>query len=331
MKNLIIGIDGGGTKSHLAVFDQTGKCVTVGKHGPLNHEVMEDSFTQLEKELSAFIKETLAGIGAVPADVAFAVMGIAGVDTEKQHAVISAMVERIGLPHFILCNDAFLGVPAGCKGGVGICAINGTGSSMAAVDHSNATVQVGGIGPYSNDCGGSSWYSFKLLGAVYGELFKFEPKTIMTRMLFERLGIKDAKDYVEKITADIEDGSLTLSELNIMVFQAVAQNDPVAISFLQESAEHYAGGIAHLASTLDFPDDQSLYVTLAGSVFVKEKTQNLLDLLKFEIAKRLPRRNVEFQKLHTVPVAGAVYWAGKEAGFKIDIDIISKSLAEAGL
>ena len=331
VKNYIIGIDGGGTKSHLAVFDKSGKLVTVGKHGPLNHEVMQDSFTQLESELSDFIKDTLSGIGATLEDVAFAVLGIAGADTEKQHEIISGIIKRIGLKEFVLCNDAFLGVPAGCKGGIGICAINGTGFSIAAVDNSSATVQVGGLGPYSNDCGGSSWFSWKLLAAVYGELFKCEPKTLMTERLFERLGINDAKLYVDKITSDMAEGKITLSELNIMVFDAVALGDEVAISFLKESAHHYAGGITYLAKTLDFPVDQTLYITFAGSVFVKEKTSTLPNMIKEELSKRLSGRTIEFHKLHTVPVAGAVYWASKEAGFNIDIDSISDSLRKAGL
>lgn len=331
MKKLIFGIDGGGTKSHMAVFDQCGQCVTIGKRGSLNHENMKDSFTQLEKELSAFIKDTLAGIGAAPTDVAYAVMGIAGVDTLKQHATISAMVDRVGLPHYILCNDALLGVPAGCADGVGICAINGTGSSLAAIDHRNVTVQMGGIGYISNEAGGSGWFGTKLLGAVYGELFKCEPKTIMTAMIFERLGISDVKDYIEKITSCIEDGSVKLNELNLMLFKAVALNDPVALDALRESAEHYAGGIAHLAKTMDFPADQTLSVTLAGSGFVKEKTRTLPDLVADGVTKRLPGRTVEYHKLQTAPVAGAVHWASKEAGCKMEIEAIAKSLAEAGL
>ena len=331
MKKYIVGIDGGGTKSHLAVFDRSGQCVAAMKHGPLNHEVMDDAFNQLEKELTAYIVDTLASIGATTKDVAFAMIGLAGVDTNTQHKIVSAIINRIGITDYILCNDAFLGVPAGCPGGVGICAINGTGSSMAAIDCSSNTVQVGGLGHFSNDCAGSSHYGCKLLAAVYGELFKCEPKTPMTGLLFERLGISDSKDYVDKITSEVESGRITLSDLNIMFFEAVALNDEVTYGVLKESAEHYAGGISYLAKNLDFPTDRTLYVTLAGSIFVKEKTGKLLDIVTKEVCKRLPGRTVEFNILRTVPVAGAVYLAGKEAGFNIELEKISKSLALVGL
>ena len=331
MKKYIVGIDGGGTKSHLAIFDRTGQCVAVANHGPLNHEVLKGAFVQLEKEFTAFVIDALATVGATCDDVAFAAIGLAGVDTDNQHKIISEIVKRVGFTDFILCNDAFLGVPAGCPGGVGICIINGTGSSMAAVDNSNNTVQVAGLGHFSNDCAGSSHYACKLLGAVYGELFKCEPKTPMTGLLFDKLGISDSNDYVDKITSEVESGRITFSDLNMMFFEAVALGDEVTYGFLQESAEHYAGGISYLAKNLDFPDSRTLYVTLAGSIFTKEKTGKLPDLIAKEVNKRLPGRSVEFNLLNTVPVAGAVYWAGKEAGFNIELERISKSLAEVGL
>ncbi|MDR2547768.1 MAG: hypothetical protein LBC96_09755 [Lachnospiraceae bacterium] len=331
MKKLIFGIDGGGTKSHMAVFDQLGQCVAIGKHGPLNHESMAGAFAQLEPELSGFIKSTLAKVNAKPEDVSYAVMGIAGVDTIKQHAIISAMVDRIGLQDYLLCNDAFLGIPAGCPGGVGICAINGTGSTMAAIDHSGRTVQIGGIGAFSNDCGGSSWFGERLLAAVYGDLFKCETNTVMTGMLMECLGVTDADDYVEAITKQFEDGTISYASINRMVFEAAAEDDEMAIRILDESAAHYAGGITYLATNMDFPAEETLHVTLAGSVFVKEKVRVLPNLLAAKVHDRLPGRKAIFHPLATVPVAGAVYLASIKAGFDLDIAAISKALAENGL
>jgi N-acetylglucosamine kinase-like BadF-type ATPase len=331
MQNIIFGIDGGGTKSHMAVFDQSGQCLAVGVHGPLNHECMEGSFRQLEGELTSFILETLYKIDATPADVAFAVMGIAGVDTKKQHAVIAAMVDHLGLNNYILCNDGFLGVAGGCPGGVGICAINGTGSTMAAIDHSGNTLQVCGIGELSNDCGGGSWYGPKMLGAVYGELFKCEPKTALTGILFDHLGIKTNDDYVEMLTASIEDELFSINEFNRLLFPVAAAGDEVALRIIEESADHYAGGIAHLATTLDFPTDQTLSVTLAGSIFTKEKVRVLPEMLARKVAERLQDYRVSFHTLRFDPVVGAVYWASREAGLEWDVQNIAEEIKKAGL
>jgi N-acetylglucosamine kinase-like BadF-type ATPase len=292
---------------------------------------MDGAFEELETVLNEFIPAALKDAGATVDDIAHAVLGLAGVDTSIQHKVISGMLLRIGFKDFTLCNDAFLGVPAGCPGGAGICAINGTGSSMAAIDRAGATVQICGIGPLSNDCGGSGWYAAQVLGAVYGELFKLEPPTALRSLLFEAVGVTRKEDYVEILTSGLADDTLNYNAFNQLAFTAAGQGDEIALGILRESAEHYAGGIAYLASELDFPDDETLYVTLAGSVFVKEKVDILPRLIESRVRDLLGSRPVQYVKLDVPPVAGAVLWAAQKAGAAIDGDAVRTGLADASL
>ncbi len=325
---LIIGIDGGGTKSHLGLFDLRGKCVGISVRGPLNHENMEGSFEELEKVLAGYIMEALDNAGANVGDIHYGVFGLAGVDTRRQHKIISGMLREIGLNQFTLCNDAYLGVAAGCPEGIGICAINGTGSTMAAVDHSGVHLQIGGVGHISNDCGGSAWYGRQVLGAIYGELFKSEQTTLLSRMVFDKLGISDKKDYIESITNWIEDDEVIVNYLNPLAFEAAGMGDTVATNILKKSAKHYAGGITHLVNELDFPEDKAIYVTLAGSVFVKEKIRILPDLIEDLVQNRLGNRDLRFLRLDTVPVAGAVFWAFQNIGIRINMESIVAALTE---
>ncbi|MDR1687037.1 MAG: hypothetical protein LBS21_00290 [Clostridiales bacterium] len=331
MSGLILGVDGGGTKSHLVLFNSAGVCVGTTACGPLNHESLDGSFDELESVLNKVVKNVLKKAGAKASDISHAVFGLAGVDTAAQHKIISDMIDNIGIKSFTLCNDAFLGVSAGCPGGYGICAINGTGSVMAAVDYKNNTVQVGGIGEVSNDCGGSGWYGTKVLGAVYGELFKREKPTLMTNMLFELAGIKSKDEYTEIITEKLNSEELDVYALNRFVFIAAGKGDEAAMDILRTSAAHYSGGIVYLAQELDFPADKTLHVTFAGSVFTKEKVRILPELIEEEVRRRLAGRNAEFLCLDTVPVAGAVYWASKNAGCEIKMEVIKNALKEAGL
>ncbi|MDR1735761.1 MAG: hypothetical protein LBR85_02685 [Oscillospiraceae bacterium] len=331
MSKLIMGVDGGGTKSHLALFDADGNCVGVSACGPLNHECLENSYDELEERLGEFILGALRGANAGVNDVAHALFGLAGVDTKVQHALISGMLRKIGLPSFTLCNDAFLGIAAGCPDGTGICAINGTGSAMAGVDGHGAFIQVGGIGELSNDCGGSGWYGTQTLGAVYGELFKRERPTALRPMLFELIGVTRPEDYTETVTLAANNGSLDRNALNRLVFAAAHSGDAVAQDILKTSAAHYAGGIVYLAETLDFPSERTLYVALAGSVFVREKVKCLPRLIEWLVKDALKGRKVEFVNLETVPVAGAVLWASKIAGTTLDMSVIRPALERAGL
>ncbi|MDR2571331.1 MAG: hypothetical protein LBD23_13730 [Oscillospiraceae bacterium] len=331
MSKFILGVDGGGTKSHVAVFDDKGNCKTAFATGPLNHEAMKGSYDELEMHLGEMIARTLKDIGATVSDIAFAVFGLAGVDTDAQQVLISDMVSKIGIKEHIMCNDAFLGVPAGCPDCVGVCAINGTGFKLAAVDHSDNAVQICGLGSFTDDLGGGSWYGYRAIGTVYNELYKLGQKTIMREMLFDMLDISRREDYMEVFTEKLYGGKLDHIALNSTPFNAAALGDTVAIKILDESAAQYAGGIARLIMDMDFPVDKPVHVTLAGSVFVKQKVRVLQELIEKRVSEALGGRPMIYNRLDTSPVVGAAMWAAQKAGFNIDISSVKSSLKEAGL
>ena len=331
MKKIVLGIDGGGTKSHLALFDEDGICVGISMGGPLNHESMEGSFDELEATLGEFINGALAKAGAAVGDVAYAAMGIAGVDTAAQHATISAILRRLGINDFYLCNDAYLGVAAGCPGGVGICAINGTGTSLAAVDHSGNSLQIAGIGYLTDDRGGSGWYGSQVLSMVYDSLYKGAKQTILKDMIFKMLGITRKEEYIDALTTALGNGGASIENFNRLLFKAAGADDEVAIGILDYSAEHFAGSIAHMAKYMDFPNDMTLNITFAGSVFVKEKVKVLPQLIDKRVRGILGGRPLEYFTLDTVPVAGSILWAAQKAGFGFNMDVIKPALAESGI
>ena len=328
MNKFIMGIDGGGTKSHIAMFYPDGKCVGVASTGALNHELLPGAFVEMEEKVQAFILGALKDVGATVDDVEFMVQGQAGVDTAAQHVIVSKMLTDIGMNRFTLCNDSFLGVATGCPDNIGLCAINGTGSTMAAIDHSGNTVQICGVGEISNDCGGSGWYGGKVMGAVYGALFKCEQPTILTEMMWEILGITRKEDHLDIIAAATEEQR---EAINRLVFKAAELGDAVALKILDESAMHYVGGFKYLATDLDFPIDKTLYITYIGSVFVKEKVRILPQLIAKYVAEALPGRKVEYINLEAPPVVGAVLWAANRAGYKIGMDDVKAGISAAGL
>lgn len=329
MSKVIIGIDGGGTKSHLGIFSVNGDFLGFFTYGTLNHELMPKGFEQLEETLNQIIGEALQSVNKRPSDVAYAVFGLAGVDTREQHEIISLMLKRIGIEKFTLCNDGYLGVPAGCPKGAGICAINGTGSVLTAIDINGKMYQVGGIGDITDDHGGSSWYGSQLLKNVYCELFKSAPKTMMTQLLFTtKLFIGHRDLYTEAITLAMEANSIDYPALNQLVFSAAGQGDFVANQILEDSAEHYAKCIEFLANNLEFPKDETLYITLAGSIFVREKVETLPILIKKRVCELLGDRPVEFIKLQDPPVIGAILWAFREIGTIVDINKIREGISE---
>ncbi|MCL2109350.1 MAG: hypothetical protein FWH20_08420 [Oscillospiraceae bacterium] len=326
MNKLIIGVDGGGTKSHLVIFGEGGNCLDRAVFGALNHECMKGSYDEFKIVFPEFVTSRLRKIGATPADVAYAVFGLAGIDTKWQSMMVTQIIYAMGFARFTLCNDGFLGVAAGCKNCAGISAINGTGSVLAGIGGDGAMVQIGGVHGITGDCGGSEWYGSKAVTAVYAALFKSAEPTVMTEMFFENLGITKKEDYVEAVAARFAANHADIHRFRQFVFDAAAKQDAVAMRILEASTRHYAGGIAHLAQELNFPHDEPLCVTFAGSVFIKEQTKILPRLIETRVRELLGARPVEFLYLDTAPVAGAAAWAARKAGFAIEMSVIKAAV-----
>jgi len=309
MSEYVIGIDIGGTKSHLALFDTDGNFVDLGHWGCLNHEGLEGSFDQFEKEFNQFVDQVLSKNKITMKQIAYSVLGVAGVDTKEQHVFVSDILRKHGFDKFTMANDAFLGIPAGSKTGTGICAINGTGCTLAGLNKKGSMLQIGGVGIISADMGGGGYISERLMSAVYCELFRKGEPTVMTSFLFEKLGIKNKYDYVEKVYEKIADGSFDIYKCSPLVFEALKQNDNVAAGIMREIAASYANGISAMIEELTFPPDEELYIVLAGSVFVKGEHPLLVDSLKENISKDNPGLNITYNLLNIPNVAGAVIWA----------------------
>jgi N-acetylglucosamine kinase-like BadF-type ATPase len=305
----VIGVDIGGMKSHLALFDTEGNFVDFDRWGCLNHEGLPGSFAQFEDEFGQFVSAVINRNKITMKDVAFSALGVGGVDTVKQHTIISGILGKLGFERFTLANDAFLGIPAGSETGTGICAINGTGDTLAGINKEGKMLQIGGVGAISCDMGGGANLGRRLVSAVYCELFRKGEATLMTPLLFEELGITNKYDYVEKIYEKIDNGAFRLGDYNHMLFEAVKQGDAVAAGILREIAANYAGGISGMIEELRFPPGEELCVVLAGSVFVKGEHPFLIDSLKERVSIGSPHHSVRYNVLDVPNVAGAVIWA----------------------
>lgn len=304
MKSYVIGVDGGSTKTHLALFDTDGRLCDIRNWGPLNPEAI-GGYEALEREFGQLVAEALDANGVTTEQIAYAVIGTAGVDSRWQHQIISDIVRRQGLRRFSLFNDAYLGVYAGTPAGVGICTISGTGCTIAGIDPAGEMLQIGGLGDMSADMGGSSILGMCVITSVYASQFRKGRPTLLTDMLYQKLGIENKRELAEELPKMAQELAL-ISDYNHLLFEAAEQGDEVSIGLLCDSAENYARGIHCMVDELHLRGEDPLYIVLAGSVFVKEESPFLIKTLKDSIAARLPELPVSYTLLDRPPVAGAV-------------------------
>ena len=95
-----IGVDGGGTKTAYALFDEDKKIVAMVKGPGSNHENMEGSFDEAADIIWDGLKSLTKEAGISIKDVSFTLMGLAGIDHQFQHDEMTKRLLDYGLENF---------------------------------------------------------------------------------------------------------------------------------------------------------------------------------------------------------------------------------------
>ena len=320
MMGYVIGVDGGNTKTHYALFSNEGEMIRFIHLGTASHERFSGGFDDASRELSKGIDMLLDGTGIKAADVSCAVFGLAGADTSEQKLELEARISKIGIKKNMVCNDAYLGIKAGTIKGYGVCSNNGTAASCTAIDGHGNRIQIGGTGYFYGDEAGGSYIEGMVVRKVYDSCFRRGKKTMMKDMLFEELKISDDRLLVETAEKKIFAEGNKKGRLCYIAFLAAEEGDGPAIEILEKSGTELASSVAGAVDRLDFKSEPEIEVVMAGSVFVKAESPVLKEIFMQHTQKHLDNRAV-FRLLEVPPVSGAVIWA-LDAGYDIRKRII---------
>ena len=329
MKKYVIGVDGGGSKTHYALFDTEGNYIEMIEGGPSNHEHLKGGYDETKGLLEKNISKLLNNNHIDMSEIVYSVFGLSGADVSKQYVQLSKRISDIGFKKFKVCNDGFLGVKAGSKKGFGICSINGTGHSCAAIDKNGTWLQIGGAGYIFGDAAGGGYLAELLIKSVYDSFFRGGKQTIMTKMLFESLGITDENDLVEAIYDITIKSTQALSWYNRYVFYAANEGDEVAIDLLRHVGSETAKAVVGAIKRLDFSDEE-IDVIMAGSLYVKGENPEIVNTFKKDISSAVTEK-VNFTIINEPPVLGAVLWAIEEANKRFDAKIREHAIRNLNL
>ena len=129
-----IGVDGGGTKTAYALFDEEKNIVAEVKTEGSNHENLEGSFDEAATIIWDGITKLLEAGNVTLDDIGFTLMGLAGIDHPYQYDIMCAKLREKGLDNFEVFNDGFIVVKAGSETGVAIGYNCGTGVCCNGID-----------------------------------------------------------------------------------------------------------------------------------------------------------------------------------------------------
>lgn len=302
-----IGVDGGGTKTAYALFDENKNLLEMVKGPGSNHENYEGGFDEAAKIIWAGINSLLMESGKKLSDISFTLMGLAGIDHQFQHDEMYKRLSNYGLSDFEIYNDGFIVVKAGSTGKEAIGYNAGTGTCCNAIDSDGKMLQLAGLSEFSGDEGNGHWIAMMTYRTIYDDVYLGLGETALTKMFYDEYSITTREQFLSYVSEfESENPDPFIMRLIDFFFDAAKLGDKKTLAIVEEMAQRGSDLIAAHAKQLNFECDE-IEVVLSGSIHTKLPSDIYIDRLK-ELCVEKSGRKMKFIKLTQPPVTGCINW-----------------------
>ena len=296
MRDVVLGIDAGGTKTRAFAVDRAGEIVGRGAGGAGNLLSSPDP----QGSIAAALREALAG--RVPRAVVLACSGgERDADRAKGRAILAGLVgPEVAVE---VTHDALAALYAGNPSGCGVVLISGTGSIAYGRNDQGIEDRCGGWGYLVGDEGSAFWLGAEgLRAASYDHDGRGSP-TRITQHLFADLGAADFNGVLPQLYGRPHPPP-AIQAATRAVARAYADGDAIAVHIVQRGAHHLAEMAATVARAVLLEGGP---VYLAGGAF--ENVRPLEKAVRLALLGLLPRAAVE--PVREEPAMGAARLAAR--------------------
>lgn len=235
-KKIVIGVDGGGTKTQGILYSEDGQSLSgamVGGSNPHSNpeEKVREALHSLVENLARDAKVEIGDIDGI-------CLGMAGVDRPADKAFIERLMrERIGekMP-LLIVNDAVVAMVAVLGRLHGILVIAGTGSICLGFNaEKGEQARAGGWGHILADEGSGYIIGLGALKAIIHAHDKRSPETPLTVRVLKELNLASPTDIIGWLYMG-KNGKTEVAALAPLVHEEAAKGDPVSLRILDEQA-----------------------------------------------------------------------------------------------
>jgi N-acetylglucosamine kinase-like BadF-type ATPase len=316
--SIVLGVDGGGSKTHAVICNDAGEVLGAGTAGPSNWETV-GLRGACDNVGDAIERSTSQGVRR--ADVDAIVFGLAGVDWPSDVPRLESAFQPLRLPVApTIVNDAFVALRAGVRAPWGVVIIAGTGTVAAGRNRTGDTHRTLGLGRVLGDAGSASDVSEEGLRAVARAYVGTGAPTSLSQALCELSGAGSVAELLEEFSR----GGEPELEAAALVLQHAERGDAVAIEIVEWAGDELGGAAAMIARVLGM-DQEPYELVMSGGLF-----HGGSELLERRIAQAVP--NALLTRLEAPPVVGAALMALDQLGSRPTPEVqdrLSRSLITA--
>ncbi|MBL8811283.1 MAG: hypothetical protein JNM43_13995 [Planctomycetaceae bacterium] len=286
-QTLILGIDGGGTKT-IVWLAANHNCTVLGRGvaGPSNQRAVGPRLAMSHLDEALQLAFDNAGINR--STVSAACFGLAGADRESDRSVVLQWAQEARVAHQIrIVNDAVPLLYAAEGDGSGIALIAGTGSLAWGCQRDGRIGRSGGWGYLLGDEGSAYAIGLAALQAVTRQADGRGGSTRLTEAVLTHLSLSQPSDIVAAVYGS-EIPRAVIAGLAPLVFLQAELSDEVACEIVRFQATELATMVASVARKLDFGSTFPLAMT--GSVLLNQQAyrneiRRSLDLMGHSVSR----------------------------------------------
>ena len=232
---MIIGIDGGGTKTEAVLSREDGTVLAYAATGSTNPADI-GIHTAVER-LNTLLKQLLCSCSCGENEISALYAGISGAAGRDLGAQLrDGLTACLPCMKRIICTSDALNAFYGELGGRdGVALIAGTGSSAFCVQQGQVR-QVGGWGYLIDDVGSGFWIGSAVLRAAFRAMDERGPETALRELVQEKLELP----LQEGIGPIYTGGKRYVASFAPLAFAAVEAEDPVARTIVETAAAELA-------------------------------------------------------------------------------------------
>lgn len=279
----LLGVDGGGTKTHAVIIDSSGRVLGEGLAGPSNP--LRVGINRAAAAIRDAVERACDAAQVHRADVVAAEVGLAGARREDLRQRMREALTGLMSGPLEVVSDADIALYGATGGKPGLVVIAGTGSICCGLNARGRRACVGGWGPVAGDEGSGSWIARRALQAVAQSVDGRGPVTELVQAACVYFNVATPEDLLVAIYAPSMTNS-RIAGFSKSVIKTAQSGDAVARRMVVAAGRELGVAAVALIRKLHMQRER-FQVAYVGGVFAAGSL--VLDPLRKDIASVAPK------------------------------------------